>query len=362
MSHSAAVLERRETLTNQWKIQVPVIGPEELCKKVLERFLEQDQPPCIVVCNQDGTVIGLIMRERFYRHLTGRFAAELFYDRPVWGFTDKDPLIVDIEQDAIEVIDAALAREMERFYDCVILTREGKFEGIITVHNLMMMSRELQQAANDSRHKVLDSSREQVRKIGNSAGMAADAVERSRVLTEKMIGLTREGRQELQGVKASFDRVLSMASVQSEKMADLLKMADEIMRVSESIRELAERSGMLAMNAAIEASHAGEHGRGFAVVANEVKNLAAQTKSFSSNIGSTLHLVNELVHQTAKLSKDSAHEMEQSQESVQSADQTFETMVNAVHAVDEAEKEIFELTTATRNQAENVFEELHRLI
>ena len=50
------------------------------------------------------------------------------------------------------------------------------------------------------------------------------------------------------------------------------------------ITELANQSSLLAMNASIEAAHAGEHGRGFQVVAAEVQSLAKQTRKLSGDI------------------------------------------------------------------------------
>ncbi|WP_223068597.1 methyl-accepting chemotaxis protein [Paenibacillus caui] len=362
MSHASALLERKESLSDEWKIQVPIIAHDETCKNVLERFLKEDHPPCIVVCDHEGIVIGLVMREQFYPHLTGRFAAELFYDRAVWGFADRQPLIVDASRQPVEVIDAALAREQERFYDCVILTRDGRFDGVLTVQHLMMMSRQLQQDADDSRHQVLASSREQIHEIGGSAGEVASAAERSLKLTGHMMELTEDGRMEMHKIRQSFERVLSIAALQTEQMNNMLHMANDILRIAGAIRGLADRSGMLAMNAAIEASHAGEHGRGFSVVAREVKSLAAQTKSFSDEIGVTLEQVSELVSHAASLSSDSAAEMQQSQACVKSADDTFQALIEAVRAVDGAEQEMSGMAAKARSQAASIFEELRSLI
>ncbi|GGA48732.1 methyl-accepting chemotaxis protein [Paenibacillus physcomitrellae] len=355
------VQEREQAATHLWIIKVPVVSPEVTCKQLLSRFQEQDEPPCVVLCDDSGDVIGLIMREQFYRKLTGRFAAELFYDRPVSKFADTRPLIMEISRDPADIIDAALEREESRFYDCVILTDNGRFEGVITVHLLMMLSRQLQQEARHSRYTVLASSRNAVETIEAATREVASAAERGQALTESMIDLTQDGRIELQMVKLSFERVLSMITAQAEQIGHLRNMTDDILCISASIRELADRSGMLAMNAAIEASHAGEHGRGFAVVANEVKNLANQTKSFSDEIGATLKQVNVLVHQAVQYSADSGQEMEQGKGRVDSADQTFQSMVEAVKAVDLADKEISRLAYAARQQAQYVLGELNRL-
>lgn len=89
---------------------------------------------------------------------------------------------------------------------------------------------------------------------------------------------------------ASTIQVLYSISAASGKIIDVIKV----------IEDIADRTNLLAMNAAIEAAHAGASGRGFAVVAAEIRNLAEETNENSRAIRTTLEENNALINQAVQ--------------------------------------------------------------
>ena len=107
-------------------------------------------------------------------------------------------------------------------------------------------------------------------------------------MTKRSDDLSQEGLQTVEeAVKASA----SLGEQVNKIAASMTGLSDRTLQVGEiisSVKDLAEQSNLLALNASIEASKAGDHGRGFAVVAMEMRNLAEQSKQAAVQIRAIL--------------------------------------------------------------------------
>lgn len=117
--------------------------------------------------------------------------------------------------------------------------------------------------------------------------------EQSKQISQESGKLATEGQSMIMQTTALMTRLSQQVANTENRFSSLLAEVNRISAVGTSIRELADQTNLLALNAAIEAARAGEQGRGFAVVADEVRKLAERTTQSTVGISDLVRSIQE---------------------------------------------------------------------
>lgn len=358
---SADTAAKKAVLLHHFLRQVPTITAEQTCRQTISVFKKHPECECVIVIDDNRAPIGLMMRNRFFLKLGHRFSADLYDDKPITKLMDGNPLLVDYHYAPQLLIDSALSRNDSVLYDCVIVTSNNKLAGILTVSDLLKLSRLLQQEAVDAQMMMIRSVDQRMNEIEQAVCSVRESTAQGESLSVEMVDLTLSGKNELDKVTRAFEAIATNSKLQENRMQELQAEAGSISKVSLLIKELAEQSNMLALNASIEAARAGEHGRGFAVVAGEVMKLAGQTKQFANEITNLTKMIVDAITQTTLLAQTGFAETTASEASVNNAVEAFNRLFRAAADNRNSAKQIGSLTEQAHQQSVHVSDEMKKL-
>ncbi|MEN0039444.1 MAG: methyl-accepting chemotaxis protein [Cellvibrio sp.] len=162
--------------------------------------------------------------------------------------------------------------------------------------NLQRQNSEIQQAAT--------AVTEMSAAVDEVARNAVDTSEASNQSTQ----LAEDGRARVRQTVTSIENMTREVSKTSELMEGLAAQSQDIGKVLDVIRAIAEQTNLLALNAAIEAARAGEAGRGFAVVADEVRALAHRTQVSTKEIEQMIAAIQGGTHSAVESMRESTEQ------------------------------------------------------
>lgn len=171
---------------------------------------------------------------------------------------------------------------------------------------------------------------------------------------KEAVSVTNLGKDNMRNLLTTMNDISSKMEILEKSAAEMEDSVVQINSIVDLIRDIAEETNLLSLNASIEAARAGEAGRGFAVVAGQIGKLAGNSKQSVEDIYNLTQGIRSLVENTVKETRDSAAAIKSSSDIVNKTERTFNTIYNSVSNTDKSVTEIIDKIMQVNDIATNV--------
>ncbi len=196
-----------------------------------------------------------------------------------------------------------------------------------TVDQIARGSESQAQGLNISK-QIVDDLSKTINELSRDAVESLEETSRVGILSEKGSESAKEAGQRM-------NNIIRVTNNSAEKVRGLAQKTSEITAVLDVIRQIADQTNLLALNAAIEAARAGEAGRGFAVVADEVRRRAESSSKSSEEIDSKLKQIQEDAQIVVEDIEISSNEVNQGKMVIESSLRTLDEIASHIKSVSE---------------------------
>ena len=197
--------------------------------------------------------------------------------------------------------------------------------------------------------------------MGNYSALAQEVyanTDNSRQISEQTAAAARQGSQAVENSIRAMHEIESSVEETKQFIQNLSTKADSIYEMLNVIKDIANSTNLLSLNASIEAARAGEAGRGFAVVAQEVKKLAQHSVESTEYISKTVKEINEYIKGTNSSMDKTIERVKEGTRIADDTKDTFQSIINAIQRNNEISGEISDAISQQTKNLESVVQSI----
>jgi len=326
-----------QVASNVEKVKLSVIADQDSLGPMLQSHNHQGFVSVIVI-SVIAVILGVFFALWITRMITRPILQAVSYaDTLAEG--DLTQVLETSRKDEVGKLQGSLGHTTIRFREMITEINQAGYNMSMSAEELAALT-EQARAGTMQQQEETDQVATAVTEMAYTAQHVADNASSAASSADSANHQVMEGRNKMQIATEGMNRLSLSLDKTSSEVEHLQQKTRDINAILDVIREIAEQTNLLALNAAIEAARAGEQGRGFAVVADEVRSLAQRTQQSTEMIHNLIDDLQARANLTVNVVNQGTQEANQCIELVDQADSALNQISLTVEQMNEVNAQI----------------------
>ena len=250
------------------------------------------------------------------------------------------------KEDEVGRASQAFNNMMDKFSGLVLQISNTAGEVRKSVDGLVSVAAQVEASSHEQQEKSAGATAA-VESVAHGVASIASTAEQVRSQSHSNLNDSRRGNETLHSLITSMESVRDSVKGIVSLVREFVVSTQQITSMTRQVKDIADQTNLLALNAAIEAARAGEQGRGFAVVADEVRKLAEKSSKSANDIDQITQKIAVQSETVMQAIEEGMEHLSRSQEDVDSVHKVLERTSDGIAEVNLG---VDQISTATQEQ------------